>query len=83
MITPSDAKKFMKGLSKEAEAVIDLALRQGAEDRRWPVTISQRVIHVGDCDPLVIVTKYTDAGWKVSLMSDSRDGDYYQFEEPK
>lgn len=83
MITPSDAKKFAKGLSKEAEAVIDRALREHAESNRWPCTISRRVIHVGDADPVVVIAKYSAVGWVVSLVDDTRDGDFYQFERPQ
>lgn len=82
MITTTEARLLAKGLTKEAEAVIDKALRSACESNKWPCTLSTRVTHVGDVAEFVILTKYRAAGWKVEVVSDHRDGSFYQFEAP-
>lgn len=82
MITPVQARQFAKGMSKEAEKAIDGALQNAAENNRWPCTISTRMIHVGDAPSAIVLARYRAVGWKVELVHDMRDGDFYQFEAP-
>lgn len=76
MIRPRD---IIDGKSIDAvliESKFDDAIRKAAEHSSWPARVDIRGWNRRQID--VVVEIYQHAGWRVSVVTDHRDGDFVE-----